>query len=231
MRLLFTTYLALIIGIFNAEAQSCARSFVQRIRGAHSSAAVLATAEQAEKYLYTPGSEGYDEGLFIDVLEAVVESPLLSDVEKIRPASMLELMQKNRPGTKAADITFVTPDDSIRSLSSISAPYIVLLFNDPDCHDCALLKKQIEHNELLRQLVAEGKLAIIGIYPFGDEEMWRASQMPDIIVNGFDRDMVIESEQTYHISNIPTLYLLHHMTVVLKDTTLNRITETLAKAE
>ena len=84
MRLLFTTYLALIIGIFNAEAQSCARSFVQRIRGAHSSAAVLATAEQAEKYLYTPGSEGYDEGLFIDVLEAVVESPLLSDVEKIR---------------------------------------------------------------------------------------------------------------------------------------------------
>ena len=231
MRLLFTTYLALIIGIFNAEAQSCARSFVQRIRGAHSSAAVLATAEQAEKYLYTPGSEGYDEGLFIDVLEAVIESPLLSDVEKIRPASMLELVQKNRPGTKAADITFVTPDDSIHSLSTISAPYIVLIFNDPDCDDCALLKKQIEHNRTLCKLASEGKLAIVGIYPFGDEEMWRAAHMPEVIINGFDRDMVIESEQTYDIRHIPTLYLLHHMTVVLKDTSLNRITETLEKSE
>ena len=49
--------------------------------------------------------------------------------------------------------------------------------------------------------------------------------------NSNEIDMVIESEQTYHISNIPTLYLLHHMTVVLKDTSLNQISETLAKAE
>ena len=231
MRLLFTTYLAIIIGIFNANAQSCASSYIQRIRGSHNSAAILATAQQAEKYLYTPGSEGYDEGLFIQVLEAVMESPMLSEVDKIRPRSLLDMALKNRPGDKAADIVYVTPDDSIHSLSNRTATYAILFFNDPDCDDCAIVKKQIAQNELLCSLVADGSLEIIGIYPFGDEDMWRTNQLPSIITNGFDRDMAIETDETYCIRQIPTLYLLKGMTVMLKDTTLPEILAKLQKVE
>ena len=48
-------------------------------------------SEMMEKYLYDPNSPLRNEEMYIAVLEYLTESSSLSDVEKIRPAHLLEL--------------------------------------------------------------------------------------------------------------------------------------------
>ena len=56
-------------------------------------------SEMMEKYLYDPNSPLRNEEMYIAVLEYLTESSSLSDVEKIRPAHLLELALRNRIGT------------------------------------------------------------------------------------------------------------------------------------
>ena len=63
-------------------------------------------SEMMEKYLYDPNSPLRNEEMYIAVLEYLTESSSLSDVEKIRPAHLLELALKNRIGTPATDFTY-----------------------------------------------------------------------------------------------------------------------------
>lgn len=229
MRILFTAYLALIIGIFGANAQSCAASYVQRIKSATSRYAALSTAEQAEQYLYTPGSEGYDEELFIEVLRALIESPLLTPEDKIRPTMQLEAAEKNRPGTEAADITYKTIDGSIHSLSQATSQYTLLLFYDPDCDECADIKRRIESEPIFAEMAASNALSIIAIYPYDNEQLWRQSAKPGLITYGFDSEQQVLLDETYLLPQIPTLYLLRGMTIALKNTDLDAIIRSLQK--
>ncbi|MGM9803932.1 MAG: DUF5106 domain-containing protein [Muribaculaceae bacterium] len=230
MRKLFTTYLITILCSLSVKAQYCSMGYVDRIKGAHSREAVLSQARQAEQFLYTAGSEGYDEDIYIEVLNALLNSPLLTDADKVRPQMQLTNALKNRPGQQAADIAFITPDDASHSLSEYDTPFCILLFNDPDCDECAQLKHAITQNQLLCSMVEQNKLSIIGIYPYDDRQTWLSTPMPGIIVNGWDSQAVIDEQETYYLPKIPTLYLLGaNMTVLLKDTTLQQIVQYLSK--
>ena len=57
----------------------------------------------ADKYLYDPNSPMRNEELYISVLDAMLQSPVMDNTEKIRPKARRELAQKNRIGTKALD--------------------------------------------------------------------------------------------------------------------------------
>ena len=215
-------FIAIILGLCFSDAD--AQHFTNR-------KTALQALERAENGLGNPLSEEHDEVKYVDLLKAICLSDVLSENDKFRAQLLLEQAIKNHVGEKAADIVYVTPDDSTHHLHESKAPRMMVFFNDPDCDDCAIVKKQIAQNELLCSLVADGSLEIIGIYPFGDEDMWRTNQLPSIITNGFDRDMAIETDETYCIRQIPTLYLLKGMTVMLKDTTLPEILAKLQKVE
>ena len=55
----------------------------------------------ADKYLYDPNSPMRNEEFYIPVLDVMLDSPLLEEIEKVRPKARRELAQKNRIGTKA----------------------------------------------------------------------------------------------------------------------------------
>lgn len=202
--------------IFSANAQRCSASYAERIKGATSRQQALSVAEQAESYLYTSGSEGYDEDAFIDVLHALLQSPLLTDDDKLRPTAQLELASKNRPGQEAADFSFITPDGNSHMLSDFTTPFTIIFFNDPECDDCSAIKQQINENAMLLQMVKEKTLTIICLYPFDDEALWRQTCYPPIFINGWDNKMQIESTESYVLTQIPSLYLLGTNRRVLK---------------
>ncbi len=89
-------------------------------------------SEMMEKYLYDPNSPLRNEEMYIAVLEYITESSSLSDVEKIRPAHLLELSLKNRIGTPAADFTYTLANGQTEKLYNIKADYLLLFFNNPD---------------------------------------------------------------------------------------------------
>ena len=61
-----------------------------------------------------------NEEFYIPVLEAMAASPVLEEIEKVRPKARLELAQKNRIGTKAINFTYTL-------LPALKAPSISLM--------------------------------------------------------------------------------------------------------
>ena len=108
-------------------------------------------SEMMEKYLYDPNSPLRNEEMYIAVLEYLTESSSLSDVEKIRPAHLLELALKNRIGTPATDFTYTLANGKTGKLYNIKADYLLLFFYNPDCHACQEITRQMESSFLIKK--------------------------------------------------------------------------------
>lgn len=167
----------------------------------------------SERYLYDPNSQFRNEELYISVLESILESSALDELSKMRPEHQLQLALKNRVGERAADFEVRCDDGRRVRLSQMSSRYTILLFNNPDCNDCARVKEFIvEHREIFE------RATILSVYVDEDLELWRGAQYPDWWINGYDEGMVLTNTQLYDLKAIPTLYLLDsEQRVILKD--------------
>ncbi len=168
-------------------------------------------AEVAERYLYDPNSPMRDYELYGEVLDALLASPVLDTLEKIRPAHQRTMLGRNRVGSVAADIRYEMPDGRRGSLSRLRTPYVLLFFHDPDCGMCRELTLQLDASPLLRGLIDGGRLTVLTVYPDGDEQAWRAhaAEMPQRgWVHGWDWEQRLEREEIYDVRARPSLYLL-----------------------
>lgn len=196
------------------------------IRKAEQSPAVLLRlSEIAEHYFADPNSPYRNEELFIPVLEAMLASQTIDKLYKIRPRAQLASAMKNRPGTRAADITYTTGAGSTGRLYGIRAEYLLVMFYNPGCPDCARTEKHIERSEVFGPLAASGRLKVLAIYPDEDVEAWREHlpQMPAGWTVGRSF-MEKGGRAAYDLPAIPSLYLLgKDKTVILKDAPVERI--------
>lgn len=179
-----------------------------------------------EKYLYDPNSPMRNEELYIYVLEAMVNSSILDDINKIRPSSLLELALKNRVGEPAADFTYTLANGQNAKMSGIKANYLLLFFNNPDCHACKEITDQMAASKIINQQLKQSGLKILCLYPDEDLEAWRnhLSYMPAAWINSYDKSLSLRNNEVYDLKAIPTLYLLDKdKKVLLKDVTFNQI--------
>ena len=123
----------------------------------------------ADKYLYDPNSPMRNEEFYIPVLDAMLASPLLEEIEKVRPKARRELAQKNRIGTKALDFTYTLASGAQGSLYQQKADYTLLFINNPGCHACTETIDALKSSPIINQLLAQKKLIVLSIYP--DEEL------------------------------------------------------------
>ncbi|MBO4985893.1 MAG: DUF5106 domain-containing protein [Bacteroides sp.] len=170
----------------------------------------LLMASLAEKYLYETNSPMRNEEYYLPVLEALITSPHLTDAEKIRPHARKELALKNRIGTQATDFTYTLPTGETGTLHTLEAPYILLYFNNPDCHTCHEVSRKLQQSTLIRQLSTNGLLKILSFYP--------------------DDNHPIRTQQLYDLKRFPTLYLLNSTKLILlKDATPEQIEKRLER--
>ena len=138
--------------------------------------------------------------------------------EKFR--QMMEL--KNGVGSMASDFHFITREGNESSLHSITPDKdILLIFYDPDCDDCHAAIDSISNANLME------KYEILAIDSEEDRQRWEqtASSLPEGWTVGFATDPIQEDE-TYYILSMPTIYLLDkNKTVLLKDTTLDKVSK------
>lgn len=173
-----------------------------------------------EKYLYDPNSPARNEELYIAVLESVLSAPLLDEVQKIRPAHLLEIALKNRVGEGAIDFTYTLPNNTVDRLYNVKADYLVLFFNNPDCETCHAVIQEMSASPLIQDFIQKKRLKILAIYPDDEEEAWRShmSFIPSDWINGFDKTQTLKNEELYDLKAIPTIYLLDkNKQVLLKD--------------
>ena len=181
-----------------------------------------------EKYLYDPNSPMRDESLYIPVLESVLAAPVLDEVNKIRPAHLLELALKNRVGEPATDFTYTLADGKTGTLYNVKADYLLLFFYNPDCHACKEITEQLSGDPLIGRMMSDKKLKILAVYPDEDLEAWR-QHIPDVPatwINSYDNTVSLKNDEIYDLKAIPTLYLLDKTKkVILKDVTFNQLME------
>lgn len=185
----------------------------------------------SEKYLYEPNSPMRSEEYFISVLEQMMDSKRLTGYEKIRPADRLAQAHKNRPGMKAADFSYVTPQGKTGRMSGINADYTLLFFYDPDCSNCRQYEQILSEIPAFVEMQEKGILRVLAVYPDDNEEEWllKSSHMPRGWIVGWNKQGDIRNKTLYEIRATPTLYLLDKQKkVILKDTSIDPLIQYLA---
>lgn len=184
-----------------------------------------------QQYLYDVNSPMYNEEHYAIVLESLLVNPGVDGLSKSRYAYQLVEFNKNRIGTIASDFKFINSRGQIKQLRDIKLPYTVIFFYDPECDDCKYAKQQLEKSDLINTLIANKKLTILAMYPYGDIAAWKENvrNIPTTWVNAYDAstDLIVK-EKLYAIRAIPSFYLLDwkHQ-VLLRDasveTVINRL--------
>ena len=73
---------------------------------------------------------------------------------------------------------------------------------------------------MLTQLIDEGVIRVLAVYPDEDLKEWYDYQpnMPANWINSYDKELAMRDKELYDLRAIPTLYLLDQdKTVLLKD--------------
>lgn len=186
----------------------------------------------ADHYLYDPNSPMRNEELYIPVLETVIASDSLLNIEKIRPKDRLEMAYKNRVGTKALDFTYTLASGKQAKMYNLKTDYILLYFHNPGCHTCEETTLMMKNSLQINHLLSKKKITILTVYPDAELDDWKAhlSELSNNWINGYDQDMVIMYKKLYDLKAIPTLYLLDkNKVVILKDATFEMIEEYLRR--
>ena len=188
----------------------------------------------AEKYLYDPNSPMRNEELYIPVLDAMLESSVLDDTEKILPKGRRELAEQNRPGRQAEDFTYTLVSGKSGTLYGVKADYTLLFINNPGCHACEEGIKELKQAPAINKEFEAGNLKILSVYPDEDKEEWEThlSDFPKEWINGYDKKLMIKEKNLYDLKAIPTLYLLDkNKKVLLKDAVVGQIEQYLQQRQ
>lgn len=171
----------------------------------------------AETLLANPYEPTHDEQLWLHMLTRVNSMPIDEQL-KSRQALLLEMAQKNAVGTKAHTLRLTATNGSVISLDDISADFILLFFNDPECDACEKVKLRLDTLPVIKELTDNGTLAIVGIYPGDNVELWQRTPYPACMISTRDNEQTIDNDEAYVLPTMPLFYLLDgQRTVLLKN--------------
>ena len=198
------TWTSLLGTITPEQGGSAVRALASRLEVIPQTEAVP-IMEKVEKYLYDPNSPVRNEDLFGALARDLATSVATPDSLRTHYGYVAEKSALNAVGTKAADFLF-TQNGRVRSLYSVEGEKILLIFGNPECTACRELHEALNAMEGIPGMIASGKIAIVEVNP--DE----------------DGIAKAETDKSYHIRAIPSMYLLSSdKTVLLKDAPAERI--------
>ncbi len=184
----------------------------------------LRLARLAELYFNDPNSPYRNEAIFISVLEALIESPDIDSIDKVRPRFLLEKAMMNRSGTLSADISLHSVQGKQLRLHDVDGEYILLYFFNPECHDCKRVAQYITASPVFLSFQNQKLLKVVAVYPDEDLGAWERhkNEMPATWITArTDADDIIKA---YDLPAIPNLYLLDKdKRVILKDAPIEHI--------
>jgi thioredoxin-related protein len=188
--------------------------------------AMILFAVLSEKYLYEADSPYCDEEKFIPFMRFMVNSPKLTDTDKIRPKFLLSYVLKNRIGEPANDFTYTLINGDTATLYSINADYTLLFFKNPTCEECNDMANRLIFSSVVNDRIQQGKLKILTVYLFDDTDEWKshASSVLNSWIYSRDAEQKINAQGIYNIKKFPTIYLMDKdKRVILKDTNFKQL--------
>jgi len=206
------------VSILNPNDGEPMRRLMSRAKG--SRYALRRFHDLAERVLYDPNSPLRSDELYIPVLEAVVESPLLDEYEKMAPAHDLRLARQNRVGERANDFRYRLASGAPGRLYGLKSAYVLLFIHNPGCPMCREIREALAGSPMLAEMVERGELTVLALYPDEELDEWRheSGEIPSSWLNAYDEGCRLRAEELYDLKAIPSLYLLDgEKRVLVKD--------------
>lgn len=178
------------------------------------------------QYLYDPNSPVRSEDLYLPFVQALAGSELIDPDYRERYAWDARNCTLNQTGTVATDFPFIDSAGKRRTLHSIKAEKLLLIFGNPDCQACKEIVETLESVPQLGELIASGTLKVVDIYIDEDIDLWKSKidSYPKMWINGYDPNYDIRGDRIYNIRAVPSVYLLDaEKRVILKDCPTERI--------
>lgn len=125
----------------------------------------------------------------------------------------------NRPGTIAADFSYLDRRGKEARLHDLNSPLTLLVFYDPECPHCSDILRGLASSKAINRAIAEKNLTVLAIYAEEKREVWDKTRndMPDNWIVGYDLTGIL-NEKIYDLPAMPLPYLLDsNMQVILKD--------------
>lgn len=135
---------------------------------------LLILGEIAEKTLYSDSAEVLSDELYLPFAKAVATNKKIPGASRARFEHQAKVLENTQVGATMADFVYETPAGDRQSFYSITTPYTLLFVNDPDCEDCALTRVRLAADYNTKQLIDDGRLTILSIYPDEATDEWRA---------------------------------------------------------
>lgn len=173
-----------------------------------------------ERLFYDPNSPYRNDEFYIAILRVVLESGLLDEYERMPYESDLHIVSQNRVGQQANDFELTLASGRTITLYGIDSAYTLLFISNPGCPMCRAVKEDILSSQMLSDMVLEGELQVVVLYPDEDLEAWRAAlgDYPTEWINGYDAELTIQANDLYDLKAIPSLYLFDaRKRVLVKD--------------
>ena len=164
----------------------------------------------SNKYLYDTDSPMINEDFYLPFMEFVAQDEDSSKAYKEMALYTIESINKNRPGTPAADFEFTDKEGITHSLHSLFPDReTMLIFFDPECENCKNVISEISQNLQIAQRVDEGSLGIVAVYSGINLTMWLSELplFPDNWIVGHEPE-IIDYKELYDIRSLPTILLL-----------------------
>lgn len=166
---------------------------------------LLRYVEVAERILYTPSCDSRQRAVYRALIRQLLQNGG-DELALLRYRYQYEMLTRNNEGEAADDFAFTDIDGNDRQLSHIQADYTLLIFNDPDCEECAMLRRSILSDQTLSAAITDGRLQVIAIFPDLPTPEW-AEQMhhyPASWIKGYSEDV----SDLYDVRQLPATYLL-----------------------
>lgn len=178
------------------------------------------------RYWKDANSPVRNEDMFILLCQSVESAEGVELIMKQRASFARNLAEKNRLGQPAIDFVYTTKSGKQGRMYGLKADYTLLFFYNPDCHTCIEVKYAMKNSSKLEELVGNGKMKVLTIYPDEDLTLWRdrLHELSESWVNGYDKGQVLTQENLYDLSATPSFYLLDKdKKVLLKDADWNEV--------
>jgi len=170
-----------------------------------------------KSYFYDPNSPLRNEECCLPYLRKVISTRVCDEAARQKAAHELPLFSLNRIGTPAANFTYTLKNGRTGTLYAVQAKYILLFFSNPGCHNCKEIIDALSNNPRVQQMLDNGTLKVLNIYPDADLGEWYAymSHYPSNWVNAYDAEGILHANTIYNIRAIPSIYVLDSQKNVL----------------
>ena len=195
-----------LLGLLDEDSRNeCVASFVQMVSKCEQAFTLM--TYWLDVILYNSSSKHYDEELYIVFLQAILNAPV-TETLKLVPENRMKSVQKNRVGHKANDFQFIDKQGRRHHLYDMEAPYILLIFNSPECSRCQQTETELMTDSILQVSLKNLDVMILAITPEADRSTWECHEYPRTWIPGYDSKGKIYKKRLYDIQSLPCIYLL-----------------------